>query len=611
LKRGQGDPLTLTFAQLGVPEKIVKALDRRGITQPFEIQAATIADALEGRDVCGRAPTGSGKTIAFGIPLVVKVGRAEPRRPRALVLAPTRELAEQITTEMRTFAGPVRIHAVYGGVGYGPQYNALRQGVDILVACPGRLEDLITQKALKLDDVDLVVIDEADRMADMGFMPSVRRLLDQTAEDRQTMMYSATLDGDVAKLTRDYQTDAVRHEVGEETPDITSASHVFWKVNRANRNDIIAEAVNAVWPAIVFCRTRHGSDRLAKHLESVGIKAGAIHGGRSQNQRMRALAEFSKGKMQALVASDVAARGIHVDNVASVVHFDPPDDHKTYVHRSGRTARAGQGGVVLSLVLPEQARDAQRMMRQVGIDAPFITPDAVALRELSPAPLYKAAPSPKPAEPIVDDRSELEPWDDRIGGRPNSSDKPHSSPQSDSRPSGPRPSGPRPSGPRRNLEGGSRSYGSKNRSPSFGRKRDSVGASGSESDRTEQRERPAFDPSKRSVSDPAKRPFKSGGPSYGARPGQGVRPFQGARPGQAKRQGNDSREDTAAASRPRTSADSREGARSGTKPWESRKANQVGRSSAPQRKDFSDRPFASGPPTRKIRRTTSRTKSAK
>jgi len=593
--------LSLTFAQLGVPEKIVKALDRRGITDPFEIQTATIADALAGRDVCGRAPTGSGKTLAFGIPLVVNVGRAEPRRPRALVLAPTRELAEQITTEMRTFAGSVRISAVYGGVGYGPQYNALRQGVDILVACPGRLEDLITQKALKLDDVDLVVIDEADRMADMGFMPSVRRLLDQTAEDRQTMLYSATLDGDVAKLTRDYQTDAVRHEIGEETPDITSASHVFWKVNRANRNDIIADAVNAVWPAIVFCRTRHGSDRLAKHLESVGIKAGAIHGGRSQNQRMRALAEFSKGKMQALVASDVAARGIHVDNVASVVHFDPPDDHKTYVHRSGRTARAGQGGVVLSLVLPEQARDARRMMRQVGIDEPFITPDAVALRELSPAPVRKVAPSPQPAEPIVDDRSELEPWDDRLGGRPNSANESHS----------PRQSAPRQSDRGPNPQGSTRSYGSNDRRPSFDRKRDSSAASGSNADRSEQRERPAFDPSKRSASGPAKRPFKSGGPSNAPRPGQGGRPFQGARPGQAKRQGDDSREGVAAAGRPRANAGSRDGASSGPKAWESRKANQVTRSSAPQRKDFSDRPFASGPPVRKKRGAVGRTNATK
>lgn len=593
--------MSLTFAQLGVPEKIVKALDRRGITDPFEIQTATIADALEGRDVCGRAPTGSGKTLAFGIPLVVRVGRAEPRRPRALVLAPTRELAEQITTEMRTFAGSVRISAVYGGVGYGPQYNALRQGVDILVACPGRLEDLITQKALKLDDVDLVVIDEADRMADMGFMPSVRRLLDQTAEDRQTMLYSATLDGDVAKLTRDYQTDAVRHEIGEETPDITSASHVFWKVNRANRNDIIADAVNAVWPAIVFCRTRHGSDRLAKHLESVGIKAGAIHGGRSQNQRMRALAEFSKGKMQALVASDVAARGIHVDNVASVVHFDPPDDNKTYVHRSGRTARAGQGGVVLSLVLPEQAREARRMMRQVGIDEPFITPDAVALRELSPAPVYKAAPSPKPAEPIVDDRSELEPWDDRIGGRPNSASESPSARPSDSRQSGPRPK----------AQGGSRSYGSHDRRPSFDRKRDSNHTSGSDADRSEQRERSALDPSKRFASGPAKRSFKSGGSSNGPRPGQGTKAFQGARPGKAKRQGDDSREGVATASRPRANAESREVAGSGPKPWESRKANQVSRGSAPQRKDFSDRPFASGPPNRKNRRAASRTNATK
>jgi superfamily II DNA/RNA helicase len=381
------------FTQLGVPDQICDALERGGITEPFEIQAATIADAMAGRDVCGRAPTGSGKTLAFGIPLVAMAERAEPKRPRALVLAPTRELAEQIAQELRTFAGNVRIGAVYGGVGYGPQLKALRQGVEILVACPGRLEDLIEQGSLTLSSVEHVVLDEADRMADMGFIPAVRRLLDQTAAQRQTVLFSATLDGDVAKLTRDYQRDPVHHEVGEETPDITAANHVFWKVPRAERASVTAEAVNAVWPAIIFCRTRHGSDRLAKQLGRAGIEAAAIHGGRSQSQRTRALSAFSKGRVHALVATDVAARGIHVDGVASVVHYDPPEDHKAYVHRSGRTARAGQGGIVLSLVQPEQVRDLKKLQRRVELEEPFVEPDAAALRDLSPAP----NPGHKPA----------------------------------------------------------------------------------------------------------------------------------------------------------------------------------------------------------------------
>ena len=377
--------MSITFAQLGVPDSILNALTRRGITNPFEIQAATLPDALAGRDICGRAPTGSGKTLAFGIALISGVKRAEPKRPRALVLAPTRELAEQITIEIRTFAGPIRIGAIYGGVGYGGQLKALRQGVEILVACPGRLEDLIEQRAVDLAAVEIVVLDEADRMADMGFTPAVRRLLDQTAKKRQTMLYSATLDGDVAQLTRDYQKDPARHEIGVDTPDITAANHVFWNVGKGDRAAIAAEAVNAAWPAIVFCRTRHGSDRLAKQFSNIGIQSVAIHGGRSQNQRSRALADFANGKVHALVASDVAARGIHVNNVASVIHFDPPEDHKMYVHRSGRTARAGQGGVVLSLVTPNQVRDARRMQRQVGINEAITTPDASALRALSPA----------------------------------------------------------------------------------------------------------------------------------------------------------------------------------------------------------------------------------
>ena len=342
---------------------------------------------MAGRDVCGRAPTGSGKTLAFGIPLVAGVEKAKPRQPRALVLAPTRELAEQISTELRTFAGKVKIGVVYGGVGYGPQLNALRNGVDILVACPGRLEDLIEQGALSLSHVDRVVLDEADRMADMGFMPAVRRLLDQTNPDRQTVLFSATLDGDVAKLTRDYQQDPVNHEVGEETPDITAASHVFWKAAQADRREITAEAVGAAWPAIIFCRTRHGSDRLARQLSKEGLKTAAIHGGRSQAQRTRALADFSNGRVHALVATDVAARGIHVDGVASVIHFDPPEDHKAYVHRSGRTARAGESGVVISLVQPNQMKDMKRMQRQIGLDEPFLEPDSAVLRRLSPVPV--------------------------------------------------------------------------------------------------------------------------------------------------------------------------------------------------------------------------------
>ncbi|GJM37063.1 MAG: hypothetical protein DHS20C19_04300 [Acidimicrobiales bacterium] len=367
--------MTKTFARLGVPEPICSALARNGITEPFEIQAATIEDTLAGRDVCGRAPTGSGKTLAFGVPLVALAERAEPRRPRSLVLAPTRELADQIASELQVFAGRTRVAVVYGGVGYGKQRSALRSGVDILVACPGRLEDLIQQGDVSLGAVERIVLDEADRMADMGFMPAVRRILDQTASDRQTLLFSATLDGDVAELTRRYQNDPIRHEVGEETPDITAAEHHFWKVEQSDRSRITADAINAVSPAIVFCRTRHGADRLKKQLARAGVGAAAIHGGRNQSQRNRALAEFGDGRTQALVATDVAARGIHIDEVASVIHYDPPGDHKAYIHRSGRTARGGRGGVVVSLVQPDQAKDVRRMQRDVGLDHQIIEPD--------------------------------------------------------------------------------------------------------------------------------------------------------------------------------------------------------------------------------------------
>ena len=376
--------MSITFAELGVPENICRSLENKGILKPFEIQKLTITDGLEGHDICGRAPTGSGKTIAFGIPLIANSKRGEPKHPGSLILAPTRELAEQIFSELRTFAGKTKIGVVYGGVGYGNQIKSLKQGIDILVACPGRLEDLIEQGFVNLSNVNHVVLDEADRMADMGFMPSVRRLLDQTNPERQTFLFSATLDKDVAKLTREYQTNPIRHEIGKETPDIKSAHHLFWKITNANKTEITAEAINAVWPAIIFCRTRHGSDRLAKRLNKLGIHGVTIHGGKSQNQRSRALADFTKGRVQALIATDVAARGIHVDGVASVIHYDPPEDHKAYIHRSGRTARAGQSGVVLSFVAPDQKKKARRLQHKIDIDQPIMEPDIEILKTLSP-----------------------------------------------------------------------------------------------------------------------------------------------------------------------------------------------------------------------------------
>ncbi len=376
--------MSITFAELGVPENICRSLENKGILKPFEIQKLTLTDGLEGRDICGRAPTGSGKTIAFGIPLIANSKRGEPNHPGSLILAPTRELAEQIFSDLRSLAGKTKIGVVYGGVGYGNQIRSLKQGVDILVACPGRLEDLIEQGFVNLSNVNHVVLDEADRMADMGFMPSVRRLLDQTNPKRQTFLFSATLDRDVAKLTREYQTNPIRHEIGEETPDIKSAHHLFWKITNTNKTEITAEAINAVWPAIIFCRTRHGSDRLAKRLSKLGIHGVTIHGGKSQNQRSRALSDFTKGRVQALIATDVAARGIHVDGVASVIHYDPPEDHKAYIHRSGRTARAGQGGVVLSFVAPDQNKKTRRLQQKIDVNQPITEPNIESLKTLSP-----------------------------------------------------------------------------------------------------------------------------------------------------------------------------------------------------------------------------------
>ena len=373
--------MTTTFAHLGLPQPLVRALAKGGINEPFPVQAATIPDVLAGKDVSGKAPTGSGKTLAFGLPLLARVDQAGRHRPRALILAPTRELAEQIKKELSPLARAAdrRVIAVYGGVRYGPQKGALSKGVDVLVATPGRLEDLMEQGSVNLSQVDIVVVDEADRMADMGFLPAVRRILDRTAKHRQTLLFSATLDGDVAVLSRDYQRDPVRHEAGTVEAETIDARHHFWLVQHNDRVRHTGDLVQAAKRSIVFTRTRHGADRLAKQLAKLGVEAVAMHGGRSQNQRNRALQAFSSGRAQALIATDVAARGIHIDAVASVIHYDPPGDSKDYLHRSGRTARAGATGTVVSLVTGDQRRSVQRMQRELDLNAPIEAPRLDAL----------------------------------------------------------------------------------------------------------------------------------------------------------------------------------------------------------------------------------------
>lgn len=373
--------MNTTFADLGVPSAIAADLDQRGIREPFPIQIATIPDALAGRDLCGKAPTGSGKTIAFGIPLVVKVPRAAPKRPKGLVLTPTRELALQVATELGDLDPDKRVLAVYGGAGIAPQLKALRQGVDIVVACPGRLLDVIDRKACELRDVSFVVIDEADRMADMGFLPDVRRILDQTASSRQTLLFSATLDGAIDALVREYQRNPVVHEVAGDDDSTGDVTHHLWRVKRENRSQLTGEIIERVGPTVVFSRTRHGADRIAHQLERLGVSAAAIHGSRSQGQRERALEAFHHGRVKALVATDVAARGIHVEGVSCVVHFDLPTDPKDYVHRSGRTGRAGAAGTVIGLVVDGQTKDATKLIRQADVTAVIADPAVVALPE--------------------------------------------------------------------------------------------------------------------------------------------------------------------------------------------------------------------------------------
>jgi superfamily II DNA/RNA helicase len=382
-----------TFADLGVPAHLCARLDELGIAEPFPVQAATLPDALSGRDVCGKAPTGSGKTIAFGLPLLARITKAASRRPTALVLVPTRELASQVQEQLEALCWGTKteVLAIYGGAGMDRQMKKLGRGVEVVVATPGRLKDLLDRGALRLDDVQIVVIDEADRMADMGFLPEVRKLLDKTNPKRQTMLFSATLDGDVDVLIRNYQTDPAHHEAVslEEQGEVT---HRFWSVSHADRIQVATAVVERSWPAIVFSRTRHGAERLSKQLNKAGIRAEAIHGDRSQSQRERALASFGRGDVHVLVATDVAARGIHVDKVACVLQFDPPASDKDYVHRSGRTGRAGEPGTVITFVTPEKDKDVRKMQRELRRREPIEAATAATA-----AAVFGATP-PKPVD---------------------------------------------------------------------------------------------------------------------------------------------------------------------------------------------------------------------
>jgi len=369
--------MSTSFADLGVSRALSDAIAARGIDTPFPIQTLTIPDGLAGRDVCGRAHTGSGKTLAFGIPMVTNVPRFKPGRPSGLVLVPTRELAAQVQRELSWLGEPrgLKVMSCYGGVGFGAQRKALRRGVDIVVACPGRLADLIRQGDADLSGVEVVVVDEADRMADMGFLPEVRRLLDRTSSKRQTLLFSATLDDAVDVLVRRYQRDPIVHRLPELDEDSGPVEHVFWRVGTpADRIAQCANVVKRAGSTIVFCRTKRRTDRIARDLDRAGLRTAAIHGDRSQGQRDRALAAFAGGNVDVLVATDVAARGIHVDGIACVVHFDPPADAKDYTHRSGRTARAGATGTVVSLVDREQQPAIAKLQRAlqlpVGLEAP-------------------------------------------------------------------------------------------------------------------------------------------------------------------------------------------------------------------------------------------------
>jgi superfamily II DNA/RNA helicase len=362
------------FHELGVAPPVVSALKERGIESAFAIQELAIPDALEGRDVCGKAQTGSGKTLAFGIPTVQALADAERGTLHALMLVPTRELATQVVEELSPLAASLdlRALAIYGGADMDKQISKLNQGVEIVVATPGRLIDLLDRNAVSVSAVNCVVIDEADRMADMGFLPQVEWILRRIEGDHQTLLFSATLDGAVASLISRYQTNPVFHEVASDDVTVENMIHRFIQVHQMDQAKVVASIANSVDRTIVFCNTKRACDRVAAELDKLGVAAEPIHGDLRQRHREKALAAFSEGKTKVLVATDVAARGIHVDDVEVVLHFDPPDDHKTYLHRSGRTARAGGSGLAVSLVRWDGELHVKRLQKRLGLDIPIV-----------------------------------------------------------------------------------------------------------------------------------------------------------------------------------------------------------------------------------------------
>ncbi len=363
-----------TFESLGVSADLCAALAERGITTAFPIQAMSIPDGLAGRDICGKAKTGSGKTLAFGIPVLERLATAQPGRPTAIALVPTRELATQVRDELAPLAATrgLVIEAIYGGADIDKQIKKLRKGIDFVVATPGRMIDLIERKEVTVADVTHIVIDEADRMADMGFMPQVEWVLRHAKGVQQTLLFSATLDGAVDGLVQRYQTDPVVHEVASGTVTVDRMEHRFIQVHQMDKAKVAAAIAAPVERVMYFTRTKRGADKLAEQLEKEGVRAAAIHGDLRQSSREKALTDFSAGKLTALVATDVAARGIHVDDVDVVVHYDPPEDHKTYLHRSGRTARAGEAGMVVTLVLWDQELEVKRLQKRIGIAMPIV-----------------------------------------------------------------------------------------------------------------------------------------------------------------------------------------------------------------------------------------------
>jgi superfamily II DNA/RNA helicase len=405
-------PTQQTFADLGVREPLVRALAERGITQPFPIQIETLPDTLAGRDVLGRGKTGSGKTLAFSLPLVSRLAdnRRQASKPAGLVLAPTRELATQITATLEPLAAAynLKVTTIFGGVSQSRQVTALRGGVDIVVACPGRLEDLMRQRLVSLDAIEVTVIDEADHMADLGFLPGVTRILAATPPGSQRMLFSATLDNGVDKLVNRFLQNEVSHSVDEENSPVAAMTHHVFHVSGMDaKRKLVQHLASGTGRRILFMRTKHQARKLAKQLTDSGVPSVDLHGNLSQPARDRNLAAFTSGAARVLVATDIAARGVHVDDVELVVHVDPPMEHKAYLHRSGRTARAGSAGDVVTVVLPEQRRDTNALLRRAGINVKpqevghDSAPVQALVGEIAPyqaPPAVQAAPKQQPQQ---------------------------------------------------------------------------------------------------------------------------------------------------------------------------------------------------------------------